>query len=302
MFFPFDLDGPQFLVLHAALWLIALVAYGFYLGSDRGADPSSARLPLDAYHAAWLAGGARATFAAALTGLLERGLIEARGDTFVPTAEATQRLRSGRDLASVEAELLRLSGAGLESAWRGFQAAPLLLERELHEAGLWLPRRRLAEVAGPFAAVFVALLLLALARLAQGVATGYPVGFLVLELLVGGGLGLGLTQACARARPTRAGRQALADLRRRCAAPSAARPRLGTPSAAPDPALAVALFGTAVLVGGPHEALHRAVRPALASDGGYACTPGVFAGSSDGGSSDGGSSCGGGGCGGCGGS
>ncbi len=178
----------------------------------------------------------------------------------------------------------------------------MTLERELDAGGLWIPRRRPEEVAGPFALVFGVLLLLAGARILQGLASGYPVGFLVLELLLGGGLALATTQALARARPTLAGKQALEELRRRCAPPGAGRRRLGAPTPPADSALAVALFGTAILVGGPHEALHRAVRPVLGSEGGSGCTPGGLGGWSHGGSGDGGSSCGGGGCGGCGGS
>lgn len=301
MFFPFDLDGPSFLLLYAALWLVALAAYGLYLTARPEPVPTAPLRFLDPIRAAWLAGGARSAFAAALTGLLGRGLIEPRGAGFAPAPGTLQKQHVGRPLSAAESELLRLLPGGLESAWRGFAAAPLNLERELAEAGLWRPARGLREVAGPFAVAFAGLALLAVARGAQGLATGHPIGYLLLELLVGGGLALGLTQSAARPRPTAAGRRALAELRQRSRPTRRALRRLGAPEPGPDPALAVALFGTGVLIGGPLEAVHRAARPVLASDGGSACTTTGPTGYGDSGSSDGGSSCGGGGCGGCGG-
>jgi uncharacterized protein (TIGR04222 family) len=129
----------------------------------------------------------------------------------------------------------------------------------------------------PFAALF----LIGLYRQRAGSALGEPTGFLVILL--------GLTVVLAvirfvRSDPrTAAGVAAVSDLRTR----NSRIARAPRPEEAP---LAVALFGTGVLVGTPWEPVH-ALRE-RSGDGGSA-------GSDDG--SDGGSGCGGGGCGGCGG-
>ena len=87
---------------------------------------------------------------------------------------------------------------------------------------------------------------------------------------------------------TAAGIEAVQDLRARS-------DRFSRAPLPDEAAMAVALFGTTVLVGTPWEPVHAMRKPE--GDGGSGCSGG----SSDSSSSDGGSGCGGGGCGGCGG-
>jgi uncharacterized protein (TIGR04222 family) len=134
----------------------------------------------------------------------------------------------------------------------------------------------------PLAALF----LLGLYRQRAGDAVGEPTGFLVILLFV--------TAALAMIRfftidpRTDAGIEAVQDLRARS-------DRFSRAPMPDEAAMAVALFGTTVLVGTPWEPVHAMRKPE--GDGGSGCSGG----SSDSSSSDGGSGCGGGGCGGCGG-
>ena len=147
--------------------------------------------------------------------------------------------------------------------------AGLLLRPEEHS------RLRLLSVA-PFGALFA----LGLYRQRAGSALDEPTGYLVALL--------GVTVALAVIRFVTCDPRTAAGM----AAVQQMRARNGRFSRAPRPdeaAMAVALFGTGVLVGTPWEPVH-AMRQRNGDGGG-----------ADGGSSDGGSGCGGGGCGGCGG-
>lgn len=118
-------------------------------------------------------------------------------------------------------------------------------------------------------------------RLSAGVTQGEPVGYLTLMLLL---LGFAtLIRFFAHDPRTRAAREVVAAAKVRSS-------RMRRAPLAGETGAAVALFGTAVLVGTPLARLH-AMRQASSGDGGGSS-------SSDGGSDGGG---GGGGCGGCGG-
>ncbi|MCL9998442.1 MAG: TIGR04222 domain-containing membrane protein [Erythrobacter sp.] len=152
---------------------------------------------------------------------------------------------------------------------------------KLQRAGLLMRDTEFARLRWLAITPLAALFLLGLYRQRVGDAVGEPTGFLVMLLI--------LTFAIAVVRfvtvdpRTAAGAAAVHDLRE----------RNGRFSRAPMPdeaAMAVALFGTAVLVGTPWEPVHAMRKPE--GDGGSGC---------GGSSSDGGSGCGGGGCGGCGG-
>jgi len=130
---------------------------------------------------------------------------------------------------------------------------------------------------------FAALLLLGLYRQRAGDALGEPTGFLVILMIV--------TAILAAVRfftvdpRTTAGIEAVRDLRAR-------KDRYARAPEPDEAAMAVALFGTGVLVGTPWEPVHAMRRQE--GDAGSS-------GGDSGGDGDGGSGCGGGGCGGCGG-
>ena len=132
---------------------------------------------------------------------------------------------------------------------------------------------------------YAALLLIGLYRQQAGAALGEPTGILVVLLFV--------TVICAIVRlaafnpRTMAGNAALKELEEKSS-------RLKRAPQQSEAGFAVALFGTAVLVGTPWEPLH-AVQRAGSGDGSSTSDSG------DSGDSGGDSGCGGGGCGGCGG-
>ena len=157
------------------------------------------------------------------------------------------------------------------------QRAGLLLRPEEHTRLRWLSIT-------PFAA----LLLLGLYRQRAGDTVGEPTGFLVILLAA--------TVFCAIIRFVRS------DPRTQAGIAAARQLQAGSVRTARAPrseeaAMAVALYGTAVLVGTPWEPVH-AMRRQGSGDGGSSDTSSDT--DSDGGN-DAGSGCGGGGCGGCGG-
>lgn len=155
---------------------------------------------------------------------------------------------------------------------------------KLQRAGLLMRDAEYARLRWMSVTPFAALLLLGLYRQRAGDAVGEPTGWLVALLA--------LTVICAAVRfitvdpRTAAGVAAVRELRAR-------HDRAARAPLPDEAALAVALFGTAVLIGTPWESIHAMRKPE--ADGGCG-------GSGDGeGGGDGGSGCGGGGCGGCGG-
>jgi uncharacterized protein (TIGR04222 family) len=313
--FPFNLDGHDFLILYPALWLASLIGFWIYRQAQTPqrnlAAIGGSKGGLDRYQIAWLSGGARAVFAAALTRLVELGLVSVDGDRCQPIPGAAAGLGPGRALHRIEVELLRHLPHGLERAWQSFSGAPLGLVQELETRGLAQGQRRLAEVAGPFGPLWLGLLLMGGARLLQGLSKDRPVGYLVLEMFVAAGVCGSLLNHLALPRLQPAGQKLLRQLKAR------GRPALGRSAVAEtvpgaDPGLAVALFGTAVLMDSQLEPVHLAARRVVPSRDGQAASGGdVWYGghyadsssgvtSSDSGSGDSGTSCGGGGCGGCG--
>jgi uncharacterized protein (TIGR04222 family) len=200
----------------------------------------------------------------------EKGkLAVARCDAAVSLAARTL-LAAGEQLSRADAKKALDTHADLVAS--RLQRAGLLMRDADYTRLRWLS-------VAPYAALF----LIGIYRERAGEAEGEPTGFLVVLLL--------LTAVLAAIRfftidpRTAAGIEAVRDLRE----------RNGRFSRAPMPdeaAMAVALFGTTVLVGTPWEPVHAMRKPE--GDGGS----GGDGGSSDG---DGGSGCGGGGCGGCGG-
>lgn len=122
------------------------------------------------------------------------------------------------------------------------------------------------------------------AKLLIGEARGKPVGYLTFLLIITAILAL--IRFAALDRRTRAGKTVLAEARERS-------DRLRRAPASGEADLAVALFGTAVLIGSDWGSFHQMRQASSSSDGGSSSSCG-----SDGGGGGGG--CGGGGCGGCG--
>lgn len=190
------------------------------------------------------------------------------GAPSIPSAQALLALDSPLTLA----EARKAVAHHAERAATRLQRAGLLLRPEDHARLRWLS-----------IAPFAALLLLGLYRQRAGSAVGEPTGLLVALMVLT--LVLAIIRFAKSDPRTVAGIAAIRDLREK-------NGRFARAPRADEAAMAVALFGTAVLAGTPWEAVH-AMRQQNGDGGG---------GGADGasGDSDGGSGCGGG-CGGCGG-
>lgn len=190
-------------------------------------------------------------------------------------------VKSALAATPVEQALLRAEvPMTLAQARSAISAHAEQIAARLRRAGLLLRSEEHARLRWFSIAPFGALFLLGLYRQRAGSAWGEPTGFLVILLAIT----VVMAIICfAKSDPRTASGIALVKRMRE---------QNGRVSRAPRPeeaAMAVALFGTGVLVGTPWEAVH-----AMRQQG--------DSGSSDSGSSDdGGSGCGGGGCGGCGG-
>ncbi len=262
-----DLSGGQFLALYGALLLFAIYlgfAIPHYLRA-RGRDPGT----IDSEQAAYLAGGSDRFFDLVVTQLLSSRLIAVNPDRKIEIIERG----TGRDPA--EASLLALPSpldwSAVENALRPHVH---VIRHRLVAAGLLMDRMRVATIRLCQTLPYLLLIAFGISRWRYGTALDHPTGFLTALLI--------LTAVFAVMRwltwepKTQSGIAAIEEAQARAE-------RLRRAPTADETALAVALFGTTVLVGSSWNDLH------LMRTGG--------SGSGD----AGGGGCGGGGCGGCGG-
>jgi uncharacterized protein (TIGR04222 family) len=274
---PLDLSGPDFLALYALLSLVALIA-SLLLALKLRPEGRYQRLT-DPDRLAVLAGGARRLADAATARMLAAGTLVMRGkDSFAAP---------GRVSAPAAGAIDRHIAALPEPiAWRDIEAAAaagaVAIQCDLQTLGLVMEAREHGRLRRWVTLPFLLLFLLGAAKWMVGESRHRPVAILTLFLLVT--LAAAAIAWFAVDRRTRSGRTALAT-----AVETAQRLR-----AAPrteEMGTAVALFGTAVLVGSTFGDFHRLRAATTGGDGGSS-------------GSDGGGGCGGGGggCGGCGGS
>ena len=277
---PFDLTGGPFLELYAILFGITIVA-GFIIPRWLRPDGYAGQVT-DTGELAYLAGGATRFADAVVARLLAaRSLVMIGKKGF-----HAQTREAGRTAA--ERSVLALPG---ELSWPEIarslkpHAEPigyrLIADGLMMDAGLTLQMR--------FWQTLPYFLLLAFGAIKLMVGemrdrpVGYLTGFLILTAI------LALIRWFAVDRRTQGGHAVLDDARS-----SAARLKRAPTTTETD--LAVALFGTAVLVGSGWSDFHE-LRTASAAGGGTSGGDGGGGGCSGGG---GGGGCGGGGCGGCG--
>jgi uncharacterized protein (TIGR04222 family) len=295
------ISGPRFLLVALPLTLAVLVLAWLSTGPLARSRP---RDTLDAYEAAWLAGGDARLTVTAMAMLVERGALVLQR---VQTGTGWRRRTINRlsfegarpdGLHPVEAACL----AGVRGAVLEFDGANSALAgsrrqiiTRLQRAGLAADGGRMEPSRAVMAGVTAAWLAVALERILHAIGTLRPMAFLVLLTLVGVATLLGLIL---RRRATWRGRKALAelvqDLERR-------RLRPGKPTREPISPMtlpfALALLGpTAVLAQPAFMGLDEAIGPRGMRQAGAGSSSG------DGGGGCGSGGCGGGGCGGgCGG-
>jgi uncharacterized protein (TIGR04222 family) len=270
---PFDLTGGPFLQLYGVL-LVLTIAAGFTI--PRWLRPEG-RTPrrIDTDDLAYLAGGA-GRFAETVTArlLASRQLAMDGKNKFTPG-----QLGTG---TPVERSVLALpSGAGWTQVERAIGKHSRTVRDRLVDSDLMMNGWQSLQIRFFQTLPYFLLLGFGYAKLLIGESRGKPVGFLTLLLVTTGFLAV--IRFLVLDRRTRAGQEALAEARERSQ-------RLQRAPASGETDLAVALFGTAVLVGSDWGAFHQLRVASSSGDGGSSTS------SSDGG----GSGCGGGGCGGCG--
>lgn len=263
--------GSDFVLFYVIMLGLATAAAWWIPANLR--QPGRRGAPDDLEAMALLSGG-RARFAdSLLADLYVRGGLVAAGkgkltvaDTSLSASPAGKALLGTRTPIS-PGDAAKLLAPHADSVAARLQRAGLLLRPEEHARLRWLS-----------ITPFVVLLMIGLYRQRAGSVLGEPTGYLVALLFLTAGLAL---VRLARSDPrTAAGLATLHELRAR-------QNRMARAPQADEAAMAVALFGTGVLVGTPWEPVH-AMRQHSGDGGGVD------------GSSDGGSGCGGG-CGGCGG-
>ncbi|MCL4672203.1 MAG: TIGR04222 domain-containing membrane protein [Sphingomonadaceae bacterium] len=269
--------GWDFLLLYGGLLVAAAVASLWIPGWLRAEGRFSGAL--DPEELALLAGGRKRLAHSALADLYAAGALTHGGTGKlavalhdVPAGVAGKQILRGGGIFDLSEALKRVGDRADD------------LEERLSAKGLLLDKG--ARLALRFLSVLPFLVLLALGwyRKEAGEALGEPTGYLTGLMVVA--LALALWRFATLSPLTRAGEDALERQRAR-------NERLRSAPTGSEAGLAVALFGTGVLVGTPFEAVH-ALRPQGSGDAGGS-------GDSGGDSGCGGGGCGGGGCGGCGG-
>lgn len=269
---PFDLHGPEFLLLYAELAVIALVA-SLLIPPFLRPDGRPGR-PADEDELALLAGGRDRFAEAAVVRLLAAGsaIVQSGGTLQIRDP------RGGKTLA--ERRIAALSSPVRWNHVTDTLAGPAETgEQRLEAKGLLMDRATAWQMRAIQTLPLALLLAFGLAKWTIGSMRDRPVVYLSVFLIVTAIVAL--LRFTVLDRRTRTGKRALADARF-----EAARLRRAMPT--DEAPLAVALFGTSVLAGSYLSDFHK-MRSAASGDGG----------GGDSGSS-GGSGCGGGGCGGCG--
>lgn len=294
-YFPFDLNGVQFLVFYGVLCGLALIVGSVLRLTARASrKPEGPIRDVDPYALAWLAGGERSVFAAAVASLAERGRIDTAGNVCEEAPEPVGELHP------IEREVLRHLPKGLDKAAKAFAGTPHGLDHELEQRGYLLSQARVRRLRVNLMWILLVVLLLGILRCAQGVSHDRRIGYLLFEMALFTGFFGFMVLWGSGVRVTTGAKHRMRNLRTHVAA----RPNEDLP-------LAVGLLGPAVLLGGtlaPLEASLRRAQNSIApfpngcggafGDGSYGCS-GIGGGdSADSGASDGG---GGSGCGGCGG-
>lgn len=288
----FNFDGPRFLILYAILFIVASAAAYLLHSALRGSAECSRTDPLDAYDVACLTGGARQAIHAAAASLAQQGAIETRRQGtkrlgIVPMGEQHCFVACHpppRGAAPLERAIYKAaasSGCTMRRLELAASDEAAKVAQRLEQDGLILPADAAGRARWGSASIMFALAAFGTAKIFVGLSRHRPVLLLVAGVLAAIGVAVIFLT---RSRRTRAGNVVLERLKRNHA--SLHRSDYSG-VAAHDLALAVALFGPAVLSGGPLDELRNALGASPPKQNGGGC-----------GSGCGGAGCGGGGCGG----
>jgi len=303
----FDLRGPDFLFLYFFLVLFSLIAALIlrWLLRAPGGDMFPLVKSLDPSETAYLAGGPRMAVDTAIAALVHSNALKLKS--------ASQTFTINSPLVGhpnpVERAVYHLVEYGSTTLSEIRQSAKTItahIRDKLLAANLILtPGQALTAQIAP-ALLMLLTLIVGIIKIEIGVSRNKPVGFLVFICLVTGVISLIL--AVTRVRTTRAGSAMLSHLRNQNSALKTSVRSAPSRVGQEDLALAIALFGPAILASSTDlTSLRQTLWPpntsgsSCSSSSGCGSGSSCSSGSSCGGSSCGGGGCGGGGCGGCGG-
>jgi uncharacterized protein (TIGR04222 family) len=300
-FNPLDLPGPQFLLLFGVLTLAGGMLSVFLRRRVGPApDDTTRTIELDPFELAHLAGGDRLALNTALASLFRRGLVN------VDAEARKMSVRSGEpvpfDLHPIERQAytsIEHAGSpdvrGLAVATSGSTALAATDER-LRARGLRFGPGEYAPYGMRAAIPILAVLALGALKIAVGLLRERPVSILVVLTVVLGVFALWVMFSAPSRTPR--GSLVLDQARQRHAALESTATTAPQTLGAPQLAMALALFGPAVLIGSEFDPLRSVIAPP-GSNGGSSCSGGSSSSSCSGGDSGGSSGCGG--CGGGGG-
>lgn len=290
----FDLRGPEFLEFFAVLLAGGTAAALALRWGLRGPGNATHLIgDLDPYEAAYLTGGPRMAVNAALAGLVHSGSLAVLSSGKVHSAAPLlgRRARIEHDVYELVVNSHNINGLHpaadrlTDAIASKLRAGSLALVPGQKVSAPWMPALLMAMVFAVGAE-----------KIAIGISRGRPVGFLVLLCML-----TAVIAICFAATPvyrTRAGDRLVKRARGENSALHSAVLNAPQRLAHSDFALALALFGPAVLASGPLASLRDTLWP---SKRGWGWSGWDSCASSCGGGSCGGGGCGGGGCGGCGG-
>lgn len=282
---PFDLSGPQFLILYAVIFTGVMIVAAWVRWSMRqpGGEPDDDGCNLDRYEIAYLAGGEQLAVNAAIAGLVHAkvlevsetgGKVSARSDVLREDAHPLEQIIHGTALLELEKtirDVRKHASRVVGQIADRLRKRGLLVAKEQASLARWLPLLLVLSV-----------VVLGGIKIVIGAARGKPVGILIGACIVSTAVALiGFARAVHR---SQRGDRVLGQLKEEHSALHTTVRRQCATMAGADLALAVGLFGMGVLAYSPHTDLRQALTPPSNSGGSGGC----------------GGGCGGGGCGGCG--
>ncbi len=300
-----DLPGPQFLGAYAVLFGVALVLLFVIRRAMRGAgdEPSAGAADLSSLETAYLCGGPNRVIDAAVLRLVHREVVALDAAEGHLTRRAKEPPANAHPVEQAIFNATEGEG-GMELPGVRERATPAAqqLRGRLESLGLVVPQSKMALIRMAAAAPGLLVVLLGLTKMFLGMSRDRPVGFLVM-MLIGSVVVLVILSTLLR---TRRGDRLLARLKDENAALEFSARRADNLLDS-DLVLAVAVFGPAVLLGGPLAAMPAALYRSPARAASSSSDSSWWSWSSSCGSSSGGDGgcggwggCGGGGgCGGC---
>ncbi len=293
---PWGISGPDFVVFYVtllvAVLLVRLVVTGIAGAWARRPGRAQPGPPPTVYQLAFLAGGPDRAADAAIAALVERGQL--RVNSYKQISKAGTQPVEPLERAVFDVAKLKTT-AVIRAKVRG-SAAMRALADGLDQRGLLASANR--EVRAFGLVLQLAVLVLGVARLVNGIALGRPVGILLFLTLLAAVLAVasGAGLKAGTRRPSAAGHRVLGQARAAASGPMPAGALAGGVLLGGAVA-AVALGGWAMY---PDDELSAALMPSAGSGGGGSSGGSSCSGSScsSGSSCGGGGGCGGGGCGG----